>query len=988
MSLHASPSLTESSPAAQVPGTSVAGEDGGLEDLEGADQTQIETRSASSEASRASRSGTGHIPAEASPRIGRFVVLETLGSGAMGVIYAAYDSGLDRKIALKLLKPTARGQEAREIRLVREAQSLAKLSHPNVVQVYEVGIHAGQVFVAMEFLRGSTLTGWLESERSQASVLEVFTQAGRGLEAAHRAGIVHRDFKPDNVFIEVEGRARVLDFGLARAEQRASSRVAPPTENPDDAGEEELASEELVTFVNSDVMDEGPEPAAQAGARRSEQDSAVVSLGSTRRESGDLTATGAFMGTPAYMSPEQFEGKTADSRSDQFSFCVALWEALYGERPFKGGSVLALSEAVRAGRLREPRSEASVPPRLHRVMVRGLAVDPDARWPDMGSLLAALTSDPARRKRRAILGVSLFAAASLAAALAFSMGQRKSAGAVCTQPERSVSAAWDDGARQGVSEAFASTGVGYAEDTFARVEAGLDDYAKRWDEQWADACRATHVHGDQSEHLLDMRMACLESRRETVTVFIGALASADATAVQNATNVISQLPSVESCADRRRLLELGPPPADPEMANEVARLRIELDGVRTIGALGRYDEALTRVKELDRRATTSGHAPIIAAVSLQKSRLELNIDEVEAAELDATRAFEHAVEGNDLRLAAEAAAWAGHVVGYARQRFEAGIVWARVGEAMAVRFGKDSVVYADARASTATVYFRHAHYEAAREAVLEVKGIREANLAADDPVHTSTLNDLSAITYSMGNRDEAVALQRRAIALREQIHGPNHPELVPSLQNLAVMLGGTREQSRPLHERAYAISMAAHGEDHVSVAIQLCALGRFDRLDGDFAAADQKISRALAIISDPRDLDRAIPLTYAGHIDEDRGDCEAGRAHFEEARGVVESSVGADHPRMLPPLAGLARCTLGSDPAAAKALFEQGLAIGEAHDQSPGTLADLRFGLARAEQLDGQEARARNIAARARTEYMSAGADEGLAELDEWLRSL
>ncbi len=215
-------------------------------------------------------------------KIGRFTVLRRLGAGGMGVVYAAYDEMVDRKVAIKLLQRMRVGEEAGD-RLLREAQALGRLSHPNVIQVYEVGVHEERVFVAMEFVEGCTLEAW-EPEASLAAVLDVYVQAGRGLAAAHEAGLVHRDFKPDNVLVGNDGRARVLDFGLAR-----SAGEAPP------------------------------DPASSAELERMGVDTTGDRLVTP------LTRTGAVMGTPAYMSPEQHLGQPTDPRTDQFSFCVALW---------------------------------------------------------------------------------------------------------------------------------------------------------------------------------------------------------------------------------------------------------------------------------------------------------------------------------------------------------------------------------------------------------------------------------------------------------------------------------------------------------------------------------------------------------------------------------------------------------------------------------------------------------------------------------------
>lgn len=294
-----------------------------------------------------------HASAESSEirhgtKIGRFVVVGELGAGAMGVVYAAHDRELDRQVALKVLKGQAATEEER-LRMLREGQAMARITHPNVITVYEVGTQDSLVFLAQELLDGGTLGGWLKKAREQRAILDKLVAAGRGLAAAHAAGLVHRDFKPENVLLGKDGRVRVADFGLARAlgpegEQLAATRPArgPTTETASD-------------------------PMAQ------------------------LTRTGAVMGTPLFMAPEQHEGKRADERSDQFAFCVALWNALYGTWPFEGKTSVALADAVIDGRLEKPPSGKGVPSRIRKALERGLSTDPAHRFPSMDALLDEIT---------------------------------------------------------------------------------------------------------------------------------------------------------------------------------------------------------------------------------------------------------------------------------------------------------------------------------------------------------------------------------------------------------------------------------------------------------------------------------------------------------------------------------------------------------------------------------------------------------------------
>ncbi|MEZ4384368.1 MAG: protein kinase [Nannocystaceae bacterium] len=330
--------------------------------------------------------------AHAPVKIGRYTVVRPIGAGGMGVVYAAYDEELDRRIAVKLLR--AGSSEHDRARLLREAQAMAKLSHPNVVTVHEVGTFEDQVYVAMEFVRGQNLRDWLgEGPHPWRAIVDRFVLAGRGLAAAHDVGLVHRDFKPANVLVGDDGRIVVSDFGLVRA-----------TGGPPSA--EELAHASQVTATTASALDTS------------------------------LTMTGTIMGTPAYMSPEQHLGRVTDARSDQFSLCVALYEALYGRHPFPGETLHDLAMAVTEGALREPPRDGKAPSWVGRVIVRGLARDPDARWPTIDALLEELARDPERAwrvRRNAALIVT--AVVAVIAGLIWLVQERSEAASIAAAAE-------------------------------------------------------------------------------------------------------------------------------------------------------------------------------------------------------------------------------------------------------------------------------------------------------------------------------------------------------------------------------------------------------------------------------------------------------------------------------------------------------------------------------------------------------------------------
>jgi eukaryotic-like serine/threonine-protein kinase len=318
-------------------------------------------RSLEPEFSAAGAGEQGFRPGPSS--IARYRIVTLLGAGAAGVVYRAFDPQLKRAVALKLLRPELHGASPEQsARMLREAQAMARLSDPHVVAVYDVGLHEGTVYLVMEYIDGHTLAEWLRAApRSSDELLRVFGDAGRGLAVAHQKGLVHRDFKPENVLVAHDGRARVTDFGLAR---------------------------------ESDSWLHGRQP----------DDSVSTEL---------YAPTRGLVGTPAYMAPELFEGGSASPASDQFAFCVALFTALFDKHPFKAGEGIALSELVtrvRAGTLQRPALNAPSQERLFGVLQRGLAAAPSARFDDMPQLLAALSAAARPRRGAWVLG---FAAVAL-----------------------------------------------------------------------------------------------------------------------------------------------------------------------------------------------------------------------------------------------------------------------------------------------------------------------------------------------------------------------------------------------------------------------------------------------------------------------------------------------------------------------------------------------------------------------------------------------
>jgi tetratricopeptide (TPR) repeat protein len=545
-----------------------------------------------------------------STRLGHFQLLEPLGHGGMGTVYSAYDLRLDRKVAIKLLDASHADDISLNQRLVREAQAMAKLSHPNVVPVYEVGVDGDTVFIAMEHVTGEDLEHWLARQKpAWRAIVDVFVQAARGLAAAHEAGIVHRDFKPANVLVDDHGRVRVTDFGIALVRGSAEPTPTEPTPKPVDIA-------------------------------------AVVGDATPIHSSTPLTEEGARVGTPAYMSPEQHRGGAVDARSDQFSFCIALFEALFHRRPFPGRGY-DLSENVIYGRIDKPDPKSPVPGWVEAVVMRGLQTDAAQRFASMTELADVLARDPSRRRKRiAIGGLAATAIAASAALLGWAL--RPGADEACTGGEAHFAGAWDDGARAAIERSFAASHVPFADTSVHQLATVLDGYRTQWLAMHGEACRATRTRREQSEHVLDLRMACLDRRIGELRALTSLLATADASAIEHAVEAASSLTPVVGCADTTALLQAGGAIDDPAARARRAALRDRLDRLIAEHRLGRYKEVLAPVRSFVADARATADPGLLAEALDLQGLVEVKTGNVDAAVTTLTDALRRARQTNDV----------------------------------------------------------------------------------------------------------------------------------------------------------------------------------------------------------------------------------------------------------------------------------------------------------------------------------------------------
>ncbi|MEM9489813.1 MAG: serine/threonine-protein kinase, partial [Myxococcota bacterium] len=699
-------------------------------------------------------------------KLGRFVILDSLGRGGHGIVYSAYDPQLDRRVALKLLNRRHRS-EVIKTRFLREAQALARLSHPNVVPIYDVGVIDGQIFIVMEFVVGRTLRAWVAAEkRPWQEILAAYQQAGRGLSAAHEVGLVHRDFKPDNVQVGDDGRIRVLDFGLARGLGSARSSddsvqpesqidealmtTAPQDQDPGDSGAESI----LDPLLDTDEISES--------SRRS----GPLAL--------SLTETGDLLGTPAYMSPEQFQGLEVGPASDQFSFCQSLYESLYGRNPFAGKTLAARAHAMACDEVRPPPRDTRVPGRIFTILRRGLSAESDERYPSMQAVLSALGHNPTRARRRWLVGLAF---AALAAAVVYLLVDSRGAevGDPCDDGDRKIAEVWSAEERDAVRTALLGTELAYAEQAWPRVTVGLNNYAGDWVAMYRDACLA-HRRGAESAILLDRRMTCLERRRDAMASAAAVLVETDARSLDRAVDVTRRLPVIAHCGNREALMAEVPPPEDADAARRVEELDMQLSRVVALDDAGRYRAAAERGAAVVQAAEALGYRPLLARAMLAQGRALMGVREEatygQAIDL-LRRATAEALAVGTNDIAVEAFARRIYAEGVIKQR-EPTLILAALDmiEALVEQVPEATFIYALLLNNAGTVHMAAGDRPRARahfERALEVRSRAVTSHVELDAI----LLNLALVTPEAGRRD---ALLRQATEATTAQLGPAHPQ--------------------------------------------------------------------------------------------------------------------------------------------------------------------------------------------------------------------
>jgi len=537
---------------------------------------------------------------EAGAQLGKYKLARLLGEGGMGQVWAAHDPDLDRDVALKLLRAENAAPQLRT-RLLREARAMARLKHPNVLTVYEVGSEGDRDYIAMELVDGLNLDQWLATTPPKQDVWHALLAAGRGLAAAHRAGLVHRDFKPHNVLRSRDGRVLVTDFGLARGVGDEPVQPVPAS---------------LDTPIALDVT-------LDAQGKDSVLDS-------------PLTQTGALIGTPAYMAPEQYAGSPPDPRTDQFAFCVTVWQALTGERPFQGQTLDELRRQTSRG-VRD--LKVKLPARVRAALVRGLDPDPTKRWDGLDDLIAALDRTSDKKRRAWWISASAAAIGTLVARLLFDLGHPKPTPPApspytCEAPEQAFADVWT-AERRGALEKRVGNAAALAADA-------LDELRTDWLAAYTAACAAPPSPATFA------RLGCLLGERDEVAAFTRLTDTVPVMAFDRL-DLWGMLPRVEACASDS---PVAPPllPQDRKQRDKIVALRAQ------IAALGLRDpeELLSKADELARAAKALAWEPLVPELDEALGASAQLLGRYADARTFLARAADRAAQLHDYRLEATA----------------------------------------------------------------------------------------------------------------------------------------------------------------------------------------------------------------------------------------------------------------------------------------------------------------------------------------------
>lgn len=790
-------------------------------------------------------------------RIGRYVVIDRVGSGAAGVVFKAYDEDLDRLVAIKVLgRAVAEDVELRRTAM-REGQSLAKLAHPHVVGIHEVGEHGGSLYFVMEFVRGGDLAHWIAEHDplepdDAAAALSLVLEAGRGLMAAHQAGIIHRDFKPANVLVDRDGRAKVADFGLARGGQ-----------------------------VLGDSITRTGDTAAGSGSG-----------------SGSATEEGFIAGTPAYMPPERRIGESASEVTDQFAFCVTAWEALYGRRPWPGRPWAGKEQPTTP-------TGVSVAPSIRRALERGLSHDPTERWPSMEPLLEALEPRPSRVSSVATRGAAALAVAGVVAFAAFESEEEH-----CTGAAAKIESLWTPQRAAEIRDSVVLPDVPFTAEAWRTFEAGIEAYTVDWISMHTETCEATVVRKEQSSDAMDLRMACLGRARQALASTLSAFEGADRDVLVRTHRLVGGLPRLGECADLDALMADVPPP-EAAQVDGVREVQAKLADARAQIQAGRFDAAKAAVELAQSTASAVDYPPLTAELELELGQVDLKRGEFESSIEHFEAAFNSAVRWNRGVLTLRAANQLSET--HVRMaKTEPGLAYARMSLALSERPQTPPELRSAAHSLLGGVWRERGESERAIAEFREAYRVAADAFGEDHIEAVFPLSNAAATLYDQGKHREAIVEYERILAARSQALGTDHPDVGITLNALCTLRGAVNEEEAALADCRGALEIfeGALPPGHADIAMAKTNLSNalFDsgQQEAGLAMARDAVEGWVAAVgADHPNTGRAraalaISLAKSKQLD-------AALEEMTAARVIFEKSLGAKHPAV-----AQARTTLGS----------------------------------------------------------------------------
>ncbi len=712
-------------------------------------------------------------------RIGdRYVIDRELGQGGMGIVYLAHDERLDREIAVKLCFDAGGSSGTR--RVSREAKALAALSHPNVLEVFGIGQHQGMLYIAMEYVAGGTARTWARRRgRRWHEVVDFYCDAGKGLAAAHRAGIVHRDFKPENVLVGADGRPRVADFGLARD----AERTPPPP-----------VAAESVTDEDTNER---------------------------------LTRPGSIIGTPAFMAPEQLFGLEVDARADQFSFCCALFEGLFGRRPFPAESAAQRVANLSAQQIDWPRDRRGVPRRVARALTRGLKTDPQARWPSMDALLAAL-----RRRPRGVRATAVV----LSAVAVATIGGLFARPDECSARGR-LDSIWNPDLRNDLQQHFAAT-TGDGTSLAEQVLPELDTYAFDWSLAYAEACD----DAEKSDVEFDARMGCLARLRAGLASRLDLLTQGDETVAVRALALVRGMESPARCT-AAGASNAPRDPASERILRQLDRSRAE----REAGAGIRADELSTAALA---RARALGDPHMLARALAERGHV-LGASGHQRAERTALEeAYFVAVSNQDDEVQVDVLPRL--MVAHAKDGpggFEAAMRWYALARAAQQRLGSVGSDPIDLRIDHALALKFVERLDASRAEFEAVLAELDRRGDHDGRRRFRALDGLTTVRQYQGDDDGNLERRQRLLDLARIHWGDRHPRVAACLENLAVALSSHSrdEEAGRLLTRSLELYEAALGPRNPKLVEVYNKISGVQRRTGHAAEAVQTLRSALEL---------------------------------------------------------------------------------------------------------------------------------------------